>query len=293
MFSEKISPLPFAKNLSSTLLPWIMGGMIFLVLALGFCIHLQRFSFAEHHRTTPSLTLEMAGSDAAQLKKARVFLRTVKQHPYVKTGTLIVKTPFKHNPKVTNPDMETRAFSHATLIHLWVKPPLANVITSIRQEAKHAGLEFHFFVHDTLAYGAQFFHDLFSVLLMFWLVLCGACLALAFFSNIFIYFGTHKSTIRLLMLMGASEGYVCRQIRPSITRMLARGFVIATLFSSSALVALYVLRGRGYVLHQGLNVAFFSSFLFFAACAITAIVLFAYVSVFWVVRRFFREFHCP
>ena len=289
MFSEKIYPLPFAKNLPSTLLPWIMGGMIFLILVLGFSIGLHRFSLIEEYHRTPSITLEFHENQTFDLQHAQNILEQIRTLPHVKRSEIV---SIQHLKKLTQEFLHDQegAVPYPLLINIWTSTSSYKIMDLIRETLKDQDVNFNFLVHDELKRGGRFLNDVFSMLLVLWLALCGACFLASFLSSLSIYFHSHKDAIRLLMLMGASESYVCKQIRPSVTRMLSKGLIIAAALSLTALFVLYVLRGQYFLLQQGITPKFLSSFFMFCLCNLLCIILVSYISVSVIAWRFYREF---
>ena len=289
MFAEKIRPLPFAKSLPSTLLPWIIGGMLFLIMVLGFSIGLHRFSLIEAYQKTPALTLEFHESPTFDLQLAQDMLEQIRTLPHVTRCEVV---SLNHLKKLTRHFLHEQegCVPYPLLINVWTNTSSYKVISLIRETLKNWDVSFNFLVHDELKRSARFFNDVFSMLLVLWLVLCGACFLASFLSSLSIYFHAHKEAIRLLMLMGASTGYVCKQIRPSVTRMLRKGMSIAGGLCIFGTLMLYTLRGSYFLLKQSITPTFTSSFITFCLCTVLCVVFISYVSVSIITWRFYREF---
>lgn len=219
--------LPLQQDPGSSLFPWIIAVMTFLLLLVGLCVKLH-YLFVEKtlQEHAPSLTIEVPFTVAQKTGIETVTLRALQKVPSVTKAEVV---PMSHLKKTLERFLgETKVYApYPILFHVWSNTPSHRLVPQLKSALGPLNLAPHFLVHEALPRGVRLWNNMLNHIFTAGFAVLGLCLLLFLSFSLATHLKIHAPILKLFVLIGAPKKYIQRQFQAQIRRSLYKGFSYA------------------------------------------------------------------
>lgn len=220
----KQTVLPLRPDSQTSLFPWIMSVLLFLLVLIGLCFKLYNLfnaqTLSEH---APSVTVEIPFSMAQKAGIENIALSALSKAQGVSKVKVV---PMSHLKKTLERFLgETKVYTpYPVLLHVWSEVPSHHLVPQLKSSLASLNILPHFLVHETTTRHLRLWNTVVNSIIGVGFCVVVFCLLLFFIFALSTYLRIHVPILELLILIGAPKRYIQKQFQHHVKRLLWKSF---------------------------------------------------------------------